>query len=59
MSVEFGNFVFTNFKASFSPVLMDFSLTGPDQKLKKNVEGSIKINNLLYKASLVLASFPF
>ena len=52
--------IFTNFKVSFSPVLMDFSLTGPDQKLKKkNVEGSIKINNLLYKASLVLASFPF
>ena len=51
--------IFTNFKACFSPVLMDFLLTGADQKLKKNVEGSIKINNLLYKASLVLASFPF
>ena len=39
---------------------MDFSLTGLDQKFKKNnMEGSIKINNLLYKASLVLASFPF
>ena len=52
--------IFTNFKACFSPVLMDFLLTGLDQKLKKNnMEGSIKINNLLYKASLVLASFPF
>ena len=52
--------IFTNFKACFSPVLMDFSLTGLDQKLKKNnMEGSIKINNLLYNASLVLASFPF
>ena len=42
MSVEFGNFVFTNFKASFSPVLMDFSLTGPDQKLKKMWKGLLK-----------------
>ena len=36
--------IFTNFKACFSPVLMDFSLTGLDQKLKKNnMEESITV----------------
>ena len=51
--------IFTNSKVCFSPVLMDFLPASPDQKLKKYVEGSIKINNLIYKASLVPASFPF